>query len=85
MAREDTVLCLNLTKKLNQKIYYHPSLVVYHHRRAVLIKHLQQLADMPFNAGFLLKNFPKLVFVWLSFAFNLYYLFNNFNYKYIYF
>lgn len=56
---EDTVLCLNLTKKLNLKIYYHPSLTVYHHRRSVLIHHLQQITRYAIQRGFFAKKFPQ--------------------------
>jgi cellulose synthase/poly-beta-1,6-N-acetylglucosamine synthase-like glycosyltransferase len=56
---EDTVLCLNITKKLNQKIYYHPSLVVYHHRRSVLLSHLQQITRYAIQRGFFAKKFPQ--------------------------
>lgn len=56
---EDTVLCLNLTKKLNKIIYYHPSLVVYHHRRPVIISHLQQITRYAIQRGYFAKNFPE--------------------------
>jgi cellulose synthase/poly-beta-1,6-N-acetylglucosamine synthase-like glycosyltransferase len=56
---EDTVLCLNLTKKLNKKIYYHPSLIVYHHRRSVIIPHLQQITRYAIQRGFFVKKFPE--------------------------
>jgi len=59
---EDTVLCLNLTKKLNKKIYYHPSLVVYHHRRSVIIPHLQQITRYAIQRGFFVKKFPQTSF-----------------------
>lgn len=59
---EDTVLCLNLTKKLNQKILYHPSLVVYHHRRSVIIPHLQQITRYAIQRGFFVKTFPQTSF-----------------------
>jgi len=59
---EDTVLCLNLTKKLNKKIYYHPSLVVYHHRRSVIIPHLQQITRYAVQRGFFVKKFPQTSF-----------------------
>jgi len=59
---EDTVLCLNLTKKLNLKIYYHPSLTVYHHRRSVLIHHLQQITRYAIQRGFFAKKFPQTSF-----------------------
>ncbi len=56
---EDTVLCLNITKKLNQKIYYHPSIFVYHHRRSVIIHHLQQITRYAIQRGFFAKKFPQ--------------------------
>jgi glycosyltransferase involved in cell wall biosynthesis len=59
---EDTVLCLNITKKLNRKIYYHPSLVVYHHRRSVLIPHLQQITRYAIQRGFFAKRYPQTSF-----------------------
>ena len=59
---EDTVLCLNLTKKLNKKILYHPSLVVCHHRRSVIIPHLQQITRYAIQRGFFAKKFPQTSF-----------------------
>ena len=59
---EDTVLCLNLTKKMHLKIYYHPSLVVYHHRRSVIIPHLQQITRYAIQRGFFAKKFPQTSF-----------------------
>ncbi|MDD4026882.1 MAG: glycosyltransferase [Candidatus Shapirobacteria bacterium] len=59
---EDTVLCLNLVKKLNKKIFYHPSLVVYHHRRSVIIPHLQQITRYAIQRGFFVKKFPETSF-----------------------
>ena len=59
---EDTVLCLNITKKLNQKIYYHPSITVYHHRRSVIVHHLQQITRYAIQRGFFAKKFPQTSF-----------------------
>ncbi len=59
---EDTVLCLNLTKKLNKKIFYHPTLVVYHHRRSVVIPHLQQITRYAIQRGYFAKKFPQTSF-----------------------
>ena len=56
---EDTILCLNLTKKLGLKIYYHPSLIVYHHRRSIIIPHLQQITRYATQRGFFAKKFPQ--------------------------
>jgi GT2 family glycosyltransferase len=59
---EDTVLCLNLTKRMGKKIFYHPSLVVYHHRRSVIIPHLQQITRYAIQRGFFVKKFPETSF-----------------------
>ena len=59
---EDTVLCLNLTKNLNKKIFYHPSLIVFHHRRSVIIPHLQQITRYAIQRGFFVKKFPQTSF-----------------------
>lgn len=56
---EDTLLCLDLTQKINKKIYYHPSLIVYHHRRSVLIPHLQQITRYAIHRGYFAHKFPK--------------------------
>lgn len=75
---EDTVLCLNLTQKLNKKIYYHPSLVVYHHRRSVIIPHLQQITRYGIQRGYFAKIFPQTSFkigYFLPTIFDLYLLF----------
>lgn len=56
---EDTILCLNLTQKLNKKILYHPSVVVYHHRRPVIIPHLQQITRYALHRGHFARIFPK--------------------------
>lgn len=86
---EDTVLCLNLTKKLHKKIFYHPSLVVYHHRRSVIIPHLQQITRYAIQRGYFAKKFPQtslrigyflpsLFFIYLIFLpLNIFYLKNN--------
>ncbi len=59
---EDTLLCLSLTKKLHQKILYHPSLVVYHHRRQVILHHLQQITRYAIHRGFFARKFPQTSF-----------------------
>lgn len=56
---EDTLLCLDLTKKLGKKIFYHPSLIVYHHRRSVIIPHLQQITRYAIHRGFFAHRFPQ--------------------------
>jgi cellulose synthase/poly-beta-1,6-N-acetylglucosamine synthase-like glycosyltransferase len=56
---EDTILCLGLVYQLHQKIYYHPSVVVYHHRRAVIIPHLQQITRYALHRGNFARIYPK--------------------------
>jgi len=56
---EDTILCLNLTHKLGKKILYHPSIVVYHHRRSVIKKHLQQITRYAIHRGHFAKIYPQ--------------------------
>jgi glycosyltransferase involved in cell wall biosynthesis len=55
---EDTILCLNLTKRHHQ-ILYHPSIVVYHHRRQVLTPHLQQITRYALHRGYFARVFPQ--------------------------
>ncbi|MFA4827221.1 MAG: glycosyltransferase [Candidatus Shapirobacteria bacterium] len=59
---EDTILCLDLTQKLKKKILYHPSVVVYHHRRAVILPHLQQISRYALHRGQFAKIFPQTSF-----------------------
>lgn len=55
---EDTILCLDLIND-NQKIYYHPSIKVFHHRRSILIPHLKQISRYALHRGLFAKKFPK--------------------------
>jgi glycosyltransferase involved in cell wall biosynthesis len=59
---EDTKLCLDLTKSLGKKIIYDPKVLVYHHRRAVLIPHLKQISRYALRRGFFAKAFPETSF-----------------------
>ena len=56
---EDTILCLNITKKLKKKIIYAPDVVVYHHRRPLLIPHLLQVYSYASHRGFFAKKYPQ--------------------------
>ncbi|MCX6744434.1 MAG: glycosyltransferase [Candidatus Parcubacteria bacterium] len=56
---EDTKLCLDLIKKNNGKILYDPNLIVWHHRRQGLIKHLIQVSNYGLHRGFFAKKFPE--------------------------
>ncbi|OIP87338.1 hypothetical protein CO009_01355 [Candidatus Shapirobacteria bacterium CG_4_8_14_3_um_filter_35_11] len=55
---EDTIFCLDLIKN-NQQIYYHPSIIVYHHRREILKEHLAQTNRYALHRGHFAKIFPK--------------------------
>ena len=56
---EDTILCLNLVYKLKKQIYYHPSIIVYHHRRPVISAHLKQITRYALHRGNFARIFPK--------------------------
>jgi cellulose synthase/poly-beta-1,6-N-acetylglucosamine synthase-like glycosyltransferase len=56
---EDTVFCLEITKKLRLKIIYEPRALVYHHRRKVFLPHLKQLANYALHRGYFVKRFPE--------------------------
>ncbi|MBI5396859.1 MAG: glycosyltransferase [Verrucomicrobia bacterium] len=56
---EDTELCLQITKKLGQKIIYDPRVEVYHHRRPSLVRHIKQLANYGLHRGYFAKKFPQ--------------------------
>lgn len=55
---EDTILCLDLINQ-HQKIYYHPSIKVFHHRRKIIIPHLQQIRRYALHRGLFARKFPK--------------------------
>ncbi|MFH1745400.1 MAG: glycosyltransferase family 2 protein [bacterium] len=58
---EDTKLCLDVIKN-NKKILYNPNLIVYHHRRAGLVKHLKQVSGYGIHRGFFAKKYPETSF-----------------------
>jgi glycosyltransferase involved in cell wall biosynthesis len=59
---EDTKFCLNLIKKYPGSIVYDPDLIVYHHRRSGLAKHLRQLGAYGLHRGFFAKKYPETSF-----------------------
>lgn len=59
---EDTILCSNLVYKLNKKILYHPKIIVYHHRRNVIVPHLQQITRYALHRGNFARIYPKTSF-----------------------
>lgn len=56
---EDTLLCLDIIKKLNKKILYHPDILVYHHRRSVIKNHLNQIKRYAIHRGYFAKTYPE--------------------------
>ncbi len=40
------------------KIFYHPSIVVYHHRRSIIIPHLKQISRYALHRGHFARIFP---------------------------
>ena len=56
---EDTVLCLDIIKKLKKKIVYEPEAIVYHHRRRLFREHLKQISSYAKHRGYFVKRFPE--------------------------
>jgi GT2 family glycosyltransferase len=54
---EDTLLCLKL-KKTGKKLIYEPNMIVWHHRRAGLLRHLKQIGAYGLHRGFFAKKYP---------------------------
>ena len=61
---EDTKFCLDIIDKLkeNNKILYDPSVIVWHHRREGLLRHLKQVGGYGIHRGFFAKKYPKTSF-----------------------
>lgn len=56
---EDTKLCLDIVKNLKKKILYIPNLIVFHHRRAGIKKHLKQTGNYGLHRGYFAKVLPE--------------------------
>lgn len=59
---EDTKLCLDLVSKTNKKILYDPKVLVFHHRRPILIPHLKQSGNFGLHRGFFARVLPQTSF-----------------------
>lgn len=60
---EDTKFCLDLVNnKKDNKILYDPRILVWHHRREGLWRHLKQIAGYGIHRGFFARKFPKTSF-----------------------
>ena len=55
---EDTKLCLDLVKA-GYKIWYEPTLLVYHHRRQTFLGHFKQVGGYGLHRGYFAKIFPQ--------------------------
>lgn len=58
---EDTKLCMEIINS-GGKIVYDPSVLVYHHRRPVLLPHLKQISRYAERRGYFARHFPKTSF-----------------------
>ncbi|KMP11018.1 glycosyl transferase [Candidatus Nitromaritima sp. SCGC AAA799-A02] len=56
---EDTLFCLKILQKTEKKILYVPELMVWHHRRSQLPKHLRQVGNYGLHRGYFAKIFPQ--------------------------
>jgi len=54
---EDTFLCLKVLKT-GKKMVYSPKVLVYHHRRALLKGHLNQIRNYALHRGYFAKKYP---------------------------
>jgi glycosyltransferase involved in cell wall biosynthesis len=72
---EDTKLGFDLLTKKNTQILYDPELVVFHHRREGLVKHVKQISAYGLHRGFFAKKFSETSFGWRYFMPSLFVLF----------
>lgn len=56
---EDTLFCLKIVEQTNMKILYVPDMIVWHHRRKGLKKHLRQVGNYGLHRGFFVKRYPE--------------------------
>jgi GT2 family glycosyltransferase len=71
---EDTFLCLEITKRLKKKIVYDPDVLVFHHRRAIMLPHLKQILNYGLHRGYFAKRFPETSLRWQYFMPSLFFL-----------
>lgn len=55
---EDTLICLAI-RKLGKKLIEASDVIVYHHRRPLLLAHLKQVSRFGLHRGFFAKRFPE--------------------------
>jgi GT2 family glycosyltransferase len=64
---EDTILCLEIVKRLKKKIIYDPEVLVFHHRRPLYGAHLKQIRNYALHRGYFVKRFPETSLKWQYF------------------
>jgi cellulose synthase/poly-beta-1,6-N-acetylglucosamine synthase-like glycosyltransferase len=64
---EDTKLGFDLLLKKNLRILYDPQLIVYHHRREGLAKHVTQISAYGLHRGFFAKKYSETSLNWRYF------------------
>ncbi|MFA5872171.1 MAG: glycosyltransferase [Parcubacteria group bacterium] len=64
---DDTKLGFDLLTKKNIRILYDPELVVYHHRREGIARHVRQVSAYGLHRGFFAKKFSKTSLNWKYF------------------
>lgn len=64
---EDTTLCLKLINA-GEKIYYHPDIVVYHHRRRFPFEYARQVGNVGLHRGYFVKKYSQTSFRFSYFA-----------------
>ncbi len=61
LFRSDTKLCLDI-RLMGKKIVYDPRVLVYHHRRSLILPHLKQVANYGLHRGYFVKRYPQTSF-----------------------
>jgi len=72
---EDTKLGFDLLTKKKAMILYDPELIVFHHRREGLMKHIKQISAYGLHRGYFAKKFSKTSLGWRYFMPSLFVLF----------
>lgn len=65
---EDTKLCLDITQRLKKRIVYDPNVVVFHHRRPLLVPHLRQHGNFGIHRGNFARILPETSLRFVYFA-----------------
>src|SRR4030042_3248670 len=72
---EDTKLGYDLLTKKNARILYDPELIVYHHRREGIVKHVKQISAYGLHRGYFAKKLSRTSLNWRYFMPSLFLLF----------